>query len=38
MNIATGLGANLKKQAVEVDWNLVAQGLKDGAGGGKVLD
>lgn len=33
MNIATGLGANLKKQGVEVDWSLVAQGLKDGAGG-----
>jgi FKBP-type peptidyl-prolyl cis-trans isomerase FklB len=35
MNIATGLGTNLKKQSVEVDWNLVAQGLKDGAAGGK---
>jgi FKBP-type peptidyl-prolyl cis-trans isomerase FklB len=33
MNIATGLGTNLKKQGVEVDWSLVAQGLKDGAGG-----
>ena len=35
MNIASGLGANLKKQDVEVDWALVAQGLKDGAAGGK---
>jgi FKBP-type peptidyl-prolyl cis-trans isomerase FklB len=35
MNIATGLGANLKKQGVEVDWSLVAQGLKDGASGAK---
>jgi len=35
MNIATGLGANLKSQGVEVDWNLLAQGLKDGASGGK---
>jgi FKBP-type peptidyl-prolyl cis-trans isomerase FklB len=35
MNIATGLGANLKSQGVEVDWNLLAQGLKDGATGGK---
>ena len=35
MNIATGLGANLKKQGVEVDWSILAQGLKDGASGGK---
>ena len=35
MNIATGLGANLKRQDVEVDWNLVAQGIKDGASGAK---
>lgn len=35
MNIGSGLGANLKKQSVEVDWNLVAQGLKDGAAGAK---
>jgi FKBP-type peptidyl-prolyl cis-trans isomerase FklB len=35
MNIASGLGANLKRQNVEVDWNLVAQGIKDGASGGK---
>jgi FKBP-type peptidyl-prolyl cis-trans isomerase FklB len=33
MNIATGLGANLKKQGVEVDWSLLAQGLKDGSSG-----
>src|SRR5208283_2950450 len=31
MNIGSGLGANLKKQSVEVDWNLVAQGMKDAA-------
>jgi len=35
MNIGSGLGANLKKQSVEVDWNLVAQGLKDAALGSK---
>lgn len=35
MNIGNGLGANLKKQAVEVDWNLVAQGLKDAVSDGK---
>jgi len=35
MNIGAGLGANLKKQAVEVDWNLVSQGLKDSSSGGK---
>jgi FKBP-type peptidyl-prolyl cis-trans isomerase len=35
MSIGTGLGANLKSQSVEVDWNLVAQGLKDSTGGGK---
>ena len=35
MNIATGLGANLKKQGVEVDWSLLAQGIKDSAAGGK---
>lgn len=29
MNIGTGLGTNLKKQSVDVDWALVAQGLKD---------
>ncbi len=35
MNIGNGLGANLKKQAVEVDPNLVAEGLKDSMGGSK---
>ena len=35
MNIGSGLGSNLKKQSVEVDWNLVAQGLKDAASGTK---
>jgi len=35
MNIGAGLGANLKKQGVDVDWNLVSQGLKDSSGGGK---
>lgn len=35
MNIGSGLGNNLKKQSVEVDWNLVAQGLKDAANGTK---
>lgn len=35
MNIGNGLGAQLKKQSVEVDWNLVAQGLKDSTGGAK---
>jgi len=29
MNIGTNLGSTLKKQSVEVDWNLVSQGLKD---------
>jgi FKBP-type peptidyl-prolyl cis-trans isomerase FklB len=35
MNIGTGLGANLKKQSVEVDSNLVSQGLKDAMSSGK---
>lgn len=35
MSIGTGLGSNLKSQSVEVDWNLVAQGLKDSTAGGK---
>ncbi len=35
MNIGKGLGENLKKQSVEVDWNLVAKGLKDTVAGGK---
>jgi len=33
MNIGKGLGDNLKKQSVEVDWNLVSQGLNDAASG-----
>jgi FKBP-type peptidyl-prolyl cis-trans isomerase len=37
MNIGSGLGANLKKQSVDVDFNLVAQGLKDSMAGGKTL-
>jgi FKBP-type peptidyl-prolyl cis-trans isomerase FklB len=35
MNIGSGLSANLKKQSVDVDANLVAQGLKDALSGGK---
>jgi FKBP-type peptidyl-prolyl cis-trans isomerase len=35
MNIGSGLGANLKKQSVEVDPSLVSQGLKDAMGGAK---
>ena len=35
MNIGGGLGANLKKQSVEVDPALVSQGLKDAMGGAK---
>jgi FKBP-type peptidyl-prolyl cis-trans isomerase len=35
MSIGSGLGANLKKQSVEVDPNLVSQGLKDSMAGGK---
>jgi FKBP-type peptidyl-prolyl cis-trans isomerase len=35
MNIGSGLGTNLKKQSLEVDWSLVAQGLKDAAAGTK---
>jgi FKBP-type peptidyl-prolyl cis-trans isomerase FklB len=35
MNIGNGLGANLKKQSVEVDPALVSQGLKDAMGGAK---
>jgi FKBP-type peptidyl-prolyl cis-trans isomerase len=36
MNIGSGLGANLKKQSVEVDPALVAQGIKDALSGGKL--
>jgi len=35
MNIGTGYSQGLKKQAVEVDWNLIAQGMKDAAAGTK---
>jgi FKBP-type peptidyl-prolyl cis-trans isomerase FklB len=35
MNIGSGLGNNLKKQSVDVDSNLVSQGLKDSLAGGK---
>ena len=35
MNIGNGLGGNLKKQGIEVDWNIVAKGLKDAIAGGK---
>jgi FKBP-type peptidyl-prolyl cis-trans isomerase FklB len=35
MNIGTSYSQGLKKQAVEVDWNLVAQGMKDAAAGTK---
>jgi FKBP-type peptidyl-prolyl cis-trans isomerase FklB len=35
MNIGNGLGGNLKKQGVEVDWSIVARGLKDAVAGGK---
>jgi FKBP-type peptidyl-prolyl cis-trans isomerase len=35
MNIGSGLGANLKKQSVEVDSNLISKGLKDAISGGK---
>lgn len=35
MNIGNTLGAQLKKQSVEVDWDLVAQGLKTTTSGGK---
>jgi len=35
MNIGTGYSQGLKKQSVEVDWNLLAQGMKDAAAGAK---
>ena len=35
MNIGTGYSQGLKKQSVEVDWNLMAQGMKDAAAGSK---
>jgi len=36
MNIGSGLGQNLKKQSVEIDPALVAQGLKDSLAGTKL--
>src|SRR5512141_2908505 len=35
MNYGIGLGGNLKKQSVEVDPDLAAQGFKDGLSGAK---
>src|SRR5258708_30397455 len=35
MNIGTGYSQGLKKQSVDVDWNLIAQGMKDAAAGTK---
>jgi FKBP-type peptidyl-prolyl cis-trans isomerase len=35
MNLGSGLGANLKKQSVDVDSTLVSQGLKDAMSGSK---
>ncbi len=35
MNIGANLGNTLKRQSVEVDWNLVAQGLEESTSGGK---
>jgi FKBP-type peptidyl-prolyl cis-trans isomerase len=35
MNIGTGYSQGLKKQSIEVDWNLIAQGMKDAAAGTK---
>lgn len=35
MNVGTGLGANLKKQSIEFDPNLVSQGMKDALAGAK---
>ena len=37
MDIGTQVGGSLKKQSVEVDWNLAAEGLKDAMSGGKTL-
>jgi FKBP-type peptidyl-prolyl cis-trans isomerase len=35
MQVGTGLGGNLRKQSVEFDPNILAQGLKDSLAGGK---
>ena len=37
MNIGSNVGANLKKQSVDVDPELLSQGLKDALAGGKTL-
>jgi len=37
MSYGNGLGQNLKKQSIEFDPNLVAEGMKDGLSGGKTL-
>jgi FKBP-type peptidyl-prolyl cis-trans isomerase len=37
MNLGTNLGANLHKQSVDFDPNMMAQGVKDGLAGGKTL-
>jgi len=37
MNIAAGLGANLKRQNVEVNRDVLVQAIKDGLSGGKTL-
>jgi len=35
MDIGTQVGGSLKKQSVDVDWNLASEGLKDAMSGGK---
>ncbi len=35
MDIGTQVGGGLKKQSVQVDWNLTSEGLKDAMSGGK---
>src|SRR5271168_4629882 len=37
MNIGKNLGDQLKKQSVDVDWSLVAKGLRESTSGGKTL-
>jgi FKBP-type peptidyl-prolyl cis-trans isomerase FklB len=37
MNIAAGLGANLKRQNVEINHDVLVQAIKDGLSGGKTL-
>ena len=36
MSMGAQIGGNLKRQSVDVDWNIVAEGLKDEAAGGKI--